>query len=74
MKRREAFTETIYSQGGSSRNADVVSPETGNDGSGVSQDSGNSAGGSENTVDTARRQICIFVCGAVMNEGVYYLD
>lgn len=74
MKKREAFTETIYSQNGSSRNSSGTSPEEEDGISGDLQDSGRSAGGTENTEDSARRQICVFVCGAVMNEGVYYLD
>ena len=74
MKKREAFTETIYSQSGSSRNAAGISPEAGDETAGDPQDSGRNAGGTESTEDSARRQICVFVCGAVMNEGVYYLD
>jgi len=73
-KKREAFTETIYSQNGSSRSVSGISPKAGSEISGDPQDSGENAGGTENTEDSARRQICVFVCGAVMNEGVYYLD
>ena len=73
-KKREAFTETFYSQSGSSRNAAGISPEAGDETAGDPQDSGRNAGGTEKTEDPARRQICVFVCGAVKNEGVYYLD
>ena len=71
-KKGEAFTQTIYARDVSSRDREDKGTE--NENSADSEDGSMSAGATKNTEEPAAGQICVFVCGAVMNEGVCYLS
>ena len=72
-RKGEAFTQTIYAQDPGGKEPEDMSAgiayESGED----SPDGSKSSGTSMNTPGPDARQICVFVCGAVVNEGVYYL-
>ena len=73
-RKGEAFTQTIYAQDPGGKEPEDMSAgiayESGED----SPDGSKSSGTSMNTPGPDARQICVFVCGAVVNEGVYYLS
>ena len=58
-QKKEAFTQTVYAQDMSSCS---------------SQDSSEDAGETTDREDPVHKQVCVFVCGAVKNEGVYFLS
>ena len=77
-QKRDVFTQTIYAQDGR-QEAGATGTELGtspdpSDASGKTQNSKVNAESGGSRADPVKRQICVFVCGAVMNEGVYYLD
>ena len=74
-KKKEAFTQTIYAQDSGNQGSPAGSSHEAQGGSDPgSQANSGGTGESKSGADPAKRQICVFVCGAVAKEGVYYLD
>lgn len=78
---RESFTQTVYGgdgserhlTGGGERSLVNGSEEPGNDGGSGAQEGMSSPQALKNTEEPAPAKICVFVCGAVKKEGVYFL-
>ena len=79
---REAFTQTVYGSdgserhltGGSERSSVNGGEETGKESGSGAQEGMSGAQTLKNMADPASAKICVFVCGAVNKEGVYFLN